>query len=318
MAEMDQHRVHLEASRAWLWATDVHLEFLEKTEDARRFGEQLRASWPDAEGLLLSGDNAVAPNLGILLHQLRLGFAGPVYFVLGNHDCYGASFETIDRAVDELCRAVEGLHWLRRTPLWIDERRVICGNDGFYDARHGNEQSPIRLTDFVRIEELFAAQDDSHAALLRALRARADELAAELDAQLASVFSEREVTECIVVTHVPPFRQAALYEGVPANDDWAPFMSSRAIGDVLQRRAERHEATHFTVLCGHTHAKARFEARANLVVHVGGARYGEPKLAGRLLVEGGDQDVQGGSGHGAGSYPGHRGKLPARLVGSGR
>ncbi len=36
-----------------------------------------------------------------------------------------------------------------------------------------------------------------------------------------------------MATYIPPFREAAWYEGRPSADDYLPFFSCKAVGDVL-------------------------------------------------------------------------------------
>src|SRR5947208_3548725 len=78
-----------------------------------------------------------------------------------------------------------------------------------------------------------------------------DESASTLEPALA--LAVRKYERIIVLTHVPPFREACWYEGQISNDDWLPFFTCKAVGDVILDHAERHPKIRFEVYCGHTH-----------------------------------------------------------------
>ncbi len=69
--------------------------------------------------------------------------------------------------------------------------------------------------------------------------------------------------------HIPPFREAAWYRGRPSNDDFLPFFSCEAVGDVLLETARSHPKCNFLVLCGHTHGGGEIEVAENLRVLTG-------------------------------------------------
>jgi hypothetical protein len=179
------------------------------------------------------------------------------------------------------------MHWLRQGPIWLRQPPggiALLGNGGFYDGRLGNPNTPLQLSDFTRIEELFCAQDQSRKTLFSTIAARADELICELSAQIDEVLS-KGVTTLIIATHVPPFQEAAFHAGQPSDGNWAPFFSSQGMGNMLLSKAETSPKTHITVLCGHTHGSGRYSPKANLEVVTGSARYGAPELAGRLQID---------------------------------
>ena len=268
-----------------LWATDVHLDHLRAREAAFEFGRALSREQPEAVGLIVTGDIAEAPSVERTLQDLVAGFSHPVYFVLGNHDYYRGSFQAVDRAVATTCRATEGLHWLQHEVVPLTDAVTLVGVNGWYDAGYGDRNTDLELTDFRLIEELFAAQDDSREALLRACAERALRQARALEQRLDEIVEHERPRQIVVATHVPPFQAAAWHDGKPSDDRWAPFFSNKALGDSLLRCAERHSAVDYTVLCGHTHGSGTYHARRNLTVYTGRAQYGAPELAGFLEVE---------------------------------
>ncbi len=81
------------------WLTDIHLNFLEP-DALQRFLGELREC--PADTILLGGDIGEAPDVCDYLRQLDEALARPVYFVLGNHDFYRGSIQTVRRNVTEL------------------------------------------------------------------------------------------------------------------------------------------------------------------------------------------------------------------------
>ncbi|HEY6727232.1 MAG TPA: metallophosphoesterase [Polyangiaceae bacterium] len=267
-----------------LWATDVHLDHLPLREAALEFGRALSREQPDAVSLIVTGDIAEAHSVEGILRDLVAGFGRPVYFVLGNHDYYGASFNAVDRAVTAACRTTPGLYWLRHEVVPLTDAVTLIGLDGWYDAGYGDRNSDLQLSDFVLIEELFAAQDDSRAELLRTCAERARSQAHALELRLAQLAEHQSPRHVVVATHVPPFQEAAWHEGKPSDDRWAPFFSNRALGETLLRWADREPQIATTVLCGHTHGSGCYRPRDNLTVYTGRAQYGAPDLAGFVDV----------------------------------
>lgn len=267
-----------------LWATDVHLDHLPARKAAFEFGRALAGEQPEAVGLIVTGDIAEADSVERILRELVAGFGRPVYFVLGNHDYYRSSFSAVDRAVAATSRSTAGLHWLRDEVVPLSQAVALIGVDGWYDAGFGDRYSDLQLSDFMLIEELFAAQDDSRVELLRSCAERATSQAHALEQRLAELVEHEQPRHVVVATHVPPFQQAAWHEGKPSDDRWAPFFSNRALGEVLLRCADRHPRVETTVLCGHTHGSGCYRPRDNLTVYTGRAQYGAPDLAGFVDV----------------------------------
>ena len=82
----------------------------------------------------------------------------------------------------------------------------------------------------------------------------------------------------VLVTHVPPFREACWYEGILSDDNWAPHFSCGAVGRVLLQQMQNHPQANLLVLCGHTHGSGTAEILPNLQVLTGGAKYGHPVI----------------------------------------
>jgi 3',5'-cyclic AMP phosphodiesterase CpdA len=258
-----------------VWITDAHLDVLPSSEP-RRFGERVSAQHADAEALVLTGDIAQRTSLQRCLVDFVEGWGRSVYFVLGNHDLWGGSMEDAARAAHAVETATERrARWLTTAGVVeLSPETVLVGHDGWYDARLGApETTPVELPDFYVIDELKGL---GRRELLARVRSMADRAAAEAEPVLrAAAERSRRVA---FATHVPPFREACWHQGAISDDQWLPWFTSKAMGDVLLAVADAHPQTVFAVLCGHTHGEGRALLRPNLEVLTGKARYGAPEV----------------------------------------
>ena len=253
------------------WLTDLHLNFLRpKARDA--FIQSVRDTQPDA--VLLGGDVDEAAEVATTLETLARAWGVPVYFVLGNHDFYHGSIAALRAQVRELTRRVSNLVYLDGAGVVaLTPRTTLVGVDGWGDGGYGNAAtSSVRLNDAVLIRELAIA--GGSAERLEVVRRLGEEAGEHLRASLADV----RTAEVIVLTHVPPFREAAWHEGKPSGDDWLPFFACRSTGDALLDESHSHPEREMLVLCGHTHGAGECQVLPNLRVLTGGAEYGRPAV----------------------------------------
>jgi 3',5'-cyclic AMP phosphodiesterase CpdA len=199
--------------------------------------------------------------------------------VLGNHDFYGSSVSDVRGRATALSRQGRAV-WLGATDVVaLSERTGLVGHDGWGDARFGDHHgSEVLLNDFIRIADLVLPDRQR---LGEALGRLGDESAAHLGRVLPSALGRFD--HVLVLTHVPPFREACWHDGKTASDDFLPYFACRATGEVLLEQASRHPDRRLTVLCGHTHSPGEFAPLANLRVLTGGARYGSPQVQSPLL-----------------------------------
>jgi predicted phosphohydrolase len=254
------------------WATDIHLEFV---DDRGRgaFIEQLRDTAPDVA--ILAGDIGTAHSVDGYLREIEYACDFPVLFVLGNHDFYGGSIESVRSRVAARARSSRRLTYLTDTDVVELTASIgVVGHDGWGDARYGNfAESGLRLNDFRLIRELAGL---TWAALGRELHRLGDQAADHLGRVLTEAAERYE--HVVVVTHVPPFRESCLNDGRPSGDDGLPFFACKAVGDVILAVADTHPERQFTVLCGHTHCAVEVRVAPNVLVLAGGAEYGDPRL----------------------------------------
>lgn len=105
----------------------------------------------------------------------------------------------------------------------------------------------------------------------------ADHDANQLQNNLDNVL-HKSPKKIIVLTHVPPFKEACMHQGKMSDKDWLPFFGSKATGDVLMEFASKNTTIDFLVLCGHTHSSGHYQPLNNLIVKAGSAEYCHPEI----------------------------------------
>ncbi len=236
------------------WLTDVHLNFMRPLA-LRAFYDRVRKETPDV--LLVTGDIGESDSVGRFVDEL--GRIAPVYYVLGNHDYYRSTIDGV--------RARLPHGWLPALPpIQLTERTVLLGVDGWGDARCGDLTSQIQLSDWQLIGEFDSVRYD---------RAARIELLQELGTAEAFALGELLAhappsDELLILTHVPPFPEACVYDGMQSEPAWLPWFTCIATGEVLAEYARAHPTKRITVLCGHSHGAGVCHPEPNLEVRTGG------------------------------------------------
>lgn len=253
------------------WMTDPHLNFLD-VDSRKEFCMTLNKLKVDA--LLISGDIGEAVGIESYLKLLYENVHLPIYFVLGNHDYYRGSIAEVRSRVTRLCAKFKKLTWLPQAGLiQITPEVCLLGHDSWADGRIGNFfDSRVMLNDYRMIEELKGL---STAERLNKLHALGDEAAEYFMRFLPKAIQKYK--QVIIVTHVPPFREACWHEGEISNDEYLPHFSCKAVGDVLRNVMAGAEAQ-MLVLCGHSHSSGEARILPNLLVKTGKAQYGSPAV----------------------------------------
>ena len=254
------------------WVNDIHLNFV-SSRHLHDFVSEVTAA--GADGVLIGGDIGEADSVVRYLETLAELVQTPIYFVLGNHDFYRGSIAGVREAIRELCRGSPGLIWLTdEGPVPLTSELCLLGHDGWADGRFGDFlSSTVSISDHFLVAEL---KDLSATDRLRKLNALGDEAAAYFAEHLSTALQRHR--KVIVLTHVPPFHEAAVWEGRPSDNNYAPHFACKAVGDVLAEAMRKHGDREMLVLCGHTHGSGRVQVLPNLEVITGGATYGKPKL----------------------------------------
>ena len=256
-----------------VWLTDIHLDFVEPGS-ADLFIDSVVAQEPDV--VLVTGDIAIATTLKPSMEALAERVRGPVYFVLGNHDFYQSTIEGVRSEITQGLRLGNLLYLSSIGIVQLDRGVALVGHDGWADGKSGDyANSQLELTDFRLIGDYLGLDRWGR---YRVMERLAEEAARHFERFLPEAAAcNRHV---IVATHVPPFPEAALYQGHPASPDGLPFFASPSIGEILLKEARDYPSCQLTILCGHTHEAALYRPAPNLEVRVAGAEGDEHQRAG--------------------------------------
>ncbi|GAB1420920.1 metallophosphoesterase [Anaerolineales bacterium] len=253
------------------WLSDIHLEFL-SNEQRNTFFQQW-ATLP-VDQFFLTGDISTSEKLLPDLQAWVKFVTKPLYFVLGNHDYYGATVQSVRQQVSALCQSQDLLHWLPDSGLvQLSDTLALVGHGGWSDGRYGDFlASNIILNDYLQIIDLA----DNFDRRLTLMQHFADEAAAYLQSVLTSL--PATIEKVIVLTHVPPFQETCYYNTFPADDanPYLPHFTSQATGEVLLKLAHTQPDLQIEVLCGHTHHPCDIRMRPNLRIRVAHAEYEQP------------------------------------------
>lgn len=255
-----------------VWLTDIHLNFIDH-DRIEAFCRDICAARPDA--ILISGDIGEAANVDGYLQRLEASLPVPIYFVLGNHDYYGSSLTVVREKIVAISRQSNHLYWLPSADVVeLTAETGLIGHDGWADARFGDyANSQVMLNDYLMIAELRDLNRTQRLTRLNSLGDAAAEHFRNLLPQALGRFRH-----LLVLTHVPPFREACWHEGKISGDDYLPHFSCKAVGDVLVEMMQARTEQKMTVLCGHTHSSGEVEILPNLLVRTGAAVYGRPQI----------------------------------------
>lgn len=261
-----------------VWATDLHLDAADKAQYIQ-FCDAVNQMKPDA--VLIGGDVCNGQNALQYLKYLAANISKPIYFVLGNHDYYYGSIYQTRTMAKKLFAESPYLHYLTDGGVFeLTPDTALIGHDGWYDGRAGDFlNSTVQLNDYLLIEEL---KDLTPKDRLQKLNALGDEAASYLEATLKIAFEKYQ--RVILLTHVPPFKQACFYEGKMCDDNWAPHFVSQVLGEALLRVKESIPNHPLLVLCGHSHSGVDTQIVSDLHVVAGEAELGNPKVQGLIYV----------------------------------
>lgn len=258
--------------RRLAWVTDIHLNFC-RPPARLAFYRSLLDKNPDA--ILLGGDVSEAPVLVEDLREMERELKVPIFFVLGNHDYYRSTFRNVEERVRGLVRESALLRWLPELgALELVPGTGIAGHGGWADGRCGDfAGSSVEVSDYTLIGDFIGLGRWERLALLNRL---GDEAAAWLRRVLPEALER--FRRVIFLTHVPPFQEAAWYEGAMSHPHYLPHFSSRAVGEALLEAMRPRPDRELLVLCGHTHGSGTLQILPNLKVITGGAQYGCPAM----------------------------------------
>lgn len=264
--------------RRLIWLTDLHLDAQDKAQYLLFF-ELIAAQEPDC--ILIGGD--ISNGLASLNHLMNLNklINKQFYFVLGNHDFYYGSIAKTRREARHLTKSYPEIHYLTQDGIIpLSPKTALIGHDGWADARAGDFlKSDVMLNDYYLIEELKRLNQEER---MWKLREMGSEAADFLKKQLQKALKIYD--RVVLLTHVPPFREACHYEGKPSDDNWAPHFVCVAVGEALHEVMHKHPDKQLLVLCGHCHTASDCHILPNLRVVTGQSELGLPDIQGIIFV----------------------------------
>lgn len=261
-----------------VWTTDLHMDAADKAQYIQLF-ELIKQYEPD--DILIGGDICNGAYCFAYLKNLEHFIRKPIYFVLGNHDFYYGSIVNNRKLAQEMSAEFPDIQYLTAMEVVeLSPTTALVGHDGWADARAGDFiASTIMLNDYFLIEELRYISPKER---MHKLNVLGFDAAANIKKRLNEALEK--YLKVIVLTHVPPFRQACRYDGRFVDDNWAPHYVSIAVGEVIQAAALEHPNKKILVLCGHTHSEADVHILPNLHVVAGKSELGVPSVQGVILV----------------------------------
>ncbi len=253
------------------WLTDTHLNFLSHEQRVLFYKTIAKQEF---DVIVITGDIADAPTLTTILQEMVNSLKKPIYFVLGNHDFYNGDIVEVKAKISSLCAKEPLLTWLGNTKSQrLTDDAVLLGQDGWGDGRYGDyNNSSVNLNDSRLIYDLFTTKLLGRDRLLEKMQELADADADALETSLTEAVKS-SAQKIIILTHVPPFVGACWHEGSISDNNWLPFFSSKAMGDVILKFAEKYPQLEFLILCGHTHSDGIYQPLDNLLIKTGRAEY---------------------------------------------
>lgn len=259
-----------------IWLSDIHLNFLNEISRSEFYQRIKEVSTSKDDVVVVSGDIAESHNVVPLICSLKEAVQNPVYFVLGNHDFYGSNIADVKRIV--------------KPHGYLGDKQIVAltssvaliGVDGWGDCRYGDyENSHLTMSDWIYIDDLrkhygsrtYSGKDTLKAKLRQLADGDARKLKRRVDKAIKNGYNK-----IIIVTHVPPFEEAALHAGRKSTPSGLPFFASKCLGEAILPLAKAHKDVEFLWLSGHTHSRAVYKPCDNMTVKVAKAEYYYPQI----------------------------------------
>ena len=231
--------------------------------------------------ILIGGDIGEGDNVHKYLKKMGKFFKCPVLVVCGNHDFYNSSIDFVTQKIIKAIEPYDNLIWLDQVPyVEITPTCAVIGHSGWSDGRYGDYfNSNVDLSDYHCIADLMVISKSDRLKVLQELAAKA---ADHIKNSLEAVFPKYETV--YLLTHVPPWREAAVNAGKMSDDDWAPHFSSKIMGDTIEEFMKDCKGQ-LIVLCGHSHGFGDIQIFPNVRCITGDARYEHPKVNGIFKIK---------------------------------
>ena len=257
-----------------LWLSDTHFDHC--VGSPAILGQYLASEFSAISGAVVSGDISRSNRFAQDIKAFSEGLEAPVWFVLGNHDGWDASWAE----AQERAKQVPGYLSFGPTVNFSDGI-ILTGVDGWYDGYHGNaERSCISLVDWDRMPDFRMLTGRME--LIAKCRYLSFVEAEQAGKNLRKACKLKGTKTVYFATHVPPWLEASHY-GHAADPMWSPWFTSKLLGDAIFEVSQEFPEIQFKVVCGHSHFGGNCRIAENLVCYTGKAEYGSPGVCGILL-----------------------------------
>lgn len=253
------------------WLTDIHLNFL---NDYQSWWSNILIK-SDVDSFIITGD--LTENKELFSTLKNLGQSDKkVYYVLGNHDYYCGS---IEKTRDELSKGdIANTVYLGTNELIrLSDATILIGDDGWYDGRFGwYWRTKIKMNDFRYIKEFEGRSKSDRLMIMQ----RYTDRSANRILDLCQKACKENIEELYIATHVPPFKEASVYNNQISDEFHLPFYANYTVGITIKNGTEefRKNGGQVTVLCGHTHGRNVAQIDKGLAVKTGQSDYGYPQI----------------------------------------
>lgn len=276
-------------------ANDIHLDHIKYIKLA---AEDMSSG---LDALVLCGDLSVGKSLGSDLKIFIDSASCPVYFVLGNHDFWGASTSSVWETAKSFPGSLDHSGVVK-----LSDTVGLVGVTGWYDSRAGSVIDNSIIMPEIRTTDLYAGvkttvcinpwEELEHRK--RYSHIRSPEVMVEIS-RINKNFADEQTLmfkprfeaamatydHVIVATHFPPWLDACWGPGGvltrnshKADLDWLPWSCNINLGLYIESVAEEYPSKKVTVLSGHTHSGGTAQIAPNLTAMSGDATYGMPRV----------------------------------------
>jgi 3',5'-cyclic-AMP phosphodiesterase len=248
----------------YLWLTDTHIKFFGRYKLLNTILDQ------KPNGVFITGDISEGFTFLSDLEFLGQKIGRPFYFVRGNHELWGSSFDKVNEGIRKLSAQYSNLIWMTDAGIVpLNEETCLIGMDGWYDARLGNEKYIKYTFDWWLIEDF--RKLPSMKERIEKMRFLADESARVLSSRLEEAVETYKTV--YLLTHVPAWREAHRANGWISDKFYEPYNTNLVLGQALESVMSKHKKRQLIVLCGHTHQNMTVHVSRNIECRVGKGSY---------------------------------------------
>lgn len=243
--------------------SDIHLDCVTIDEKKRnkivRVGRNLTEH---CDLLLIAGDVTTSYHTKWHMEAFEEGASCPYYWVAGNHDYWGSSFDEADKVMSKM----KG--YVSEKIVKINDETCLIGINGWFDGRSGDYNDVWDTNDHLKIKDLHQVLYMSRRLSLEKIRERTD-----AQAKIANNLMEEAVKEykkIFILTHYPPW---------PNEDDDSHFYAwsvNTELGKKIIKVSANNPKVQFEVIAGHTHQQWEALISDNVNIKTQLATYSQP------------------------------------------